>query len=44
MNKPVKIKASPAYANFRNLETNIAQLTTAGIGFIHVGFMDGGCS
>ncbi len=41
MNKPVKLGASLACANFRNLEGEIAQLSAAGVDFIHIDIMDG---
>lgn len=41
MEKPVKIEASLACANFRNLEADIAQLVAAKIDFLHIDIMDG---
>lgn len=41
MNKPVKLEASLACANFINLGADIAQLRAAGIDFLHIDIMDG---
>lgn len=41
MNRAVKIEASLACANFKNLEADIAQLSAGGIDFLHIDIMDG---
>jgi len=41
MERSVKLEASLACANFRNLESDIAQLTAAKIDFLHIDIMDG---
>jgi len=41
MNRTVKIEASLACANLRNLEADIEQLSAAGIDFLHIDIMDG---
>lgn len=41
MDRSVKIEASLACANFKNLEADVAQLSAAGIDFLHVDIMDG---
>lgn len=41
MNRSVKIEASLACANFRNLEADIEQLSAGGIDFLHIDIMDG---
>jgi ribulose-phosphate 3-epimerase len=41
MNRPVKVEASLACANFRNLEADIEQLIAGGIDYLHIDIMDG---
>jgi len=41
MSKPVKLEASLACANFRNLEADIEQLKAGGIDYLHIDIMDG---
>ena len=41
MAKPVKIEASLACANFRNLEKDVLALTEGGIDYLHIDIMDG---
>lgn len=41
MNRRVKIEASLACANFKNLERDIQQLSAAKIDFLHIDIMDG---
>jgi ribulose-phosphate 3-epimerase len=41
MGRSVKLEASLACANFRNLEADTAQLTAAKIDFLHIDIMDG---
>lgn len=41
MSKTVKIEASLACANLRNLEADIEQLSAAGIDYLHIDIMDG---
>jgi ribulose-phosphate 3-epimerase len=41
MNKAIKIEASLACANFKNLEAEIEQLGAAGIDYLHIDIMDG---
>ena len=41
MNRKVKLEASLACANLKNLEAEIAQLSAAGIDYLHIDIMDG---
>ena len=41
MNRAVKIEASLACANIKNLEADIEQLNAAGIDYLHIDIMDG---
>jgi len=41
MSKTVKLEASLACANFRNLEADIEQLKAGGIDYLHIDIMDG---
>jgi ribulose-phosphate 3-epimerase len=41
MNKTVKVEASLACANFKNLEADVEQLSAGGIDFLHIDIMDG---
>jgi ribulose-phosphate 3-epimerase len=41
MNRTVKVEASMACANFRDLEADIRQLSDAGIDYLHIDIMDG---
>jgi ribulose-phosphate 3-epimerase len=41
MNRTVKIEASLACANLKNLEADIQQLNAAGVDFLHIDIMDG---
>jgi ribulose-phosphate 3-epimerase len=41
MNGTVKIEASVACANFKNLEQDILQLEQAGVDYLHIDMMDG---
>ena len=41
MNRSVKLEASLACANFRNLEADIEQLSVASVDFLHIDIMDG---
>jgi len=41
MSNPVKLEASLACANFRNLEADIEQLKAGGIDYLHIDIMDG---
>jgi ribulose-phosphate 3-epimerase len=41
MNRAVKVEASLACANFKNLEADIEQLSAGGIDFLHIDIMDG---
>lgn len=41
MNRPVKLEASLACANFKNLEADIEQLKKGGIDYLHIDLMDG---
>jgi ribulose-phosphate 3-epimerase len=41
MNRRVKIEASLACANFKNLEADLEQLSAGGIDFLHIDIMDG---
>ena len=41
MNRTVKLEASLACANFKNLESEIEQLSAAGIDYLHIDIMDG---
>ena len=41
MSKTVKVEASLACANFKNLEAEIARLIAGGIDFLHIDIMDG---
>src|ERR1035441_8590935 len=41
MAKAIKIEASLACANFKNIEADIEQLSAAGIDYLHIDIMDG---
>jgi ribulose-phosphate 3-epimerase len=41
MAKAIKIEASLACANFKNIEADIRQLSAAGIDYLHIDIMDG---
>ena len=41
MIRPVKLEASLACANIKNLQADIEQLSAAGIDYLHIDIMDG---